>query len=70
MSSVYPLWIEKLVFILLIVTAILVGEVALKNHLEGYALWAARICGLPILVLVTTEAIGRILQKLLTSNNR
>ena len=61
MSSLYPLWVEKMVFIGLISLAIVSG-IALKSHLEGPALILSWVCGLPLLVLVLTEGIGRVVQ--------
>ncbi len=64
-KSLYPLWVEKLVFLLLVLGAIFVGF-ELGNYLEDYSLWAARICGLPILVLIATEMFGRLFQSIIT----
>lgn len=61
MSSLYPLWIERLVFFGLISLAVVSG-MALKSHLEGPALMLSWFCGLPLLVLVLTEGIGRAVQ--------
>ena len=61
MSSLYPLWIEKMFFLGLIATAVYVG-ILLQEYLSGATLWATRICVLPVVILVATEAIGRIIQ--------
>ncbi len=61
MSSLYPLWIEKLIFIILSAGAVYAG-IMLGDHLSGAALWATRICALPIAILVITEGIGRMIQ--------
>ncbi len=63
MSSLYPLWIEKLVFLGLIASAIYSGYV-LQDHLSGVVLWLSWICILPICVLVITEGIGRTIQSI------
>lgn len=65
MGATYPLWAEKLVFVSLIAGAVYAGML-LADHLDGYALHAARFCGLPIAVLVITEAFGRLLQSKIT----
>lgn len=61
MVDVYPLWLEKLVFLGLAIgsgfTAVL-----LEDYVSGYALYASWFCGLPVAVLILTEAAGRILQ--------
>ncbi len=61
MSSLYPLWIEKLIFIILSAGAVYAG-IMLGKNLSGAALWATRICALPIAILVITEGIGRMIQ--------
>lgn len=63
MSSLYPLWIEKSVFLGLVASAICVG-ILLKEHLSGVLLWSTWICVLPIAILVITEGIGRIIQSI------
>ncbi len=63
MSSLYPLWIEKLVFLCLIASAIYSGY-ALQDQLSGVVLWLSWICVLPICVLVITEGIGRTIQSI------
>ena len=50
MGSVYPLWIEKLVFVLIIASGIYTGY-ALGEHMSGVALLLARLCGLPLAIL-------------------
>jgi hypothetical protein len=65
MGSVYPLWIEKLVFVGLIVTCVYIG-ILLQDYISGVALWATRLCLLPIALFVTLEGIGRIVQALYT----
>ena len=61
MDSLYPLWIEKLVFLGLIAAAIY-GGIMLQDYISGLPLWLTRICVLPIALLVLTEAIGRTIQ--------
>ena len=65
MSSLYPLWIEKIIFISLISLSVFAG-IALKSHLDGPALILSWVCGLPLLVLVLTEGIGRAIQSVLS----
>ena len=65
MGSVYPLWIEKLVFVLIIATGIYAGY-ALGEHMSGFALLLARLCGLPLAILFLMEGIGRIIQSTLS----
>ena len=67
MSKIYPLWMEKLVFLVLVGLSICVG-MKLPEYVEGVALWASWICGMPILILVLTEVIGRIIQTIHTSD--
>ena len=61
MGSLYPLWIEKLVFLGLVTSAIFAG-IALQSHLNGVPLILSLVCGLPLLVLILTEGIGRFIQ--------
>ncbi len=61
MGSLYPLWIEKLVFLGLVGSAIFAG-ITLQSHLDGVPLILSWVCGLPLLVLVLTEGIGRFIQ--------
>ena len=61
MGSVYPLWIEKLIFILIILSGIYAGTI-LQDHLSGASLWLSWFCGIPLAILVLTEGIGRLLQ--------
>ena len=65
----YPSWLEKLVFVSSVVGAIWLGMWIWQSsdwHVVGK--WSAIICGLPILVLISTEAIGRIIQSKVTEN--
>ena len=57
---VYPLWIEKIVFILLAATGIC--YLWTQSGLVGYQLWLSLCCGLPFVGLILTEAIGRVVQ--------
>jgi hypothetical protein len=61
MSAVYPLWIEKLVFVLIIASGIYAGY-ALGEYLSGASLLLIRICGIPLAILFLMEGIGRIIQ--------
>ncbi|MDC0556722.1 hypothetical protein OAO34_02940 [Candidatus Poseidoniaceae archaeon] len=65
MGSVYPLWIEKLVFVGLIATCIY-GGLLLQDYTSGVVLWATRLCIMPIAILVTVEGVGRIIQAIYT----
>ena len=65
MGSVYPLWIEKLVFVGLIITCVYAG-IMLQDYTSGFTLWIARLCLMPIALLVTIEGIGRIIQAIYT----
>jgi len=67
MSNIYPLWIEKFVFLVLVGVSIYAG-MKLPDYIEGVALWVSWICGMPILILVSTEVIGRIIQTIHTSD--
>jgi hypothetical protein len=64
-SSYYPLWVEKILFLGLIALGVYAG-MALQDHLDGASLILSWVCGLPLLVLVLTEGIGRILQSILS----
>ena len=66
MAKAYPLWVEKLIFYSLIGAAIYIGF-SLQDYLDGAFLWLARICVLPILILVITEYFGRIIQSVYLS---
>ena len=50
MGAVYPLWIEKLVFVLIIASGIYAGY-ALGEYMSGVALLLTRLCGLPLAIL-------------------
>ena len=65
MSKDYPLWLEKMIFLGLIVLAVS-GAYQLQEYLSGPLFWLATICGLPLMVLVTTEFLGRIIQSIHT----
>ena len=56
MSAVYPLWIEKLVFVLIIASGIYAGY-ALGEYLSGASLLLIRICGIPLAILLLMEGI-------------
>ena len=64
-STYYPLWVEKLLFLGLIALGVYVG-IALQEHLDGASLVLSWACGLPLIVLVLTEGIGRALQSTLS----
>ena len=62
-GQTYPSWLEKLTFLSALVGSIWLGMWIWQSsdwHVAGK--WTASICGLPLLVLLTTEAIGRIIQ--------
>jgi hypothetical protein len=65
MGSVYPLWIEKLVFLGLIAASIYCG-IILQDYTSGAVLWATRLCLMPLIILVSIEGIGRIVQSIYT----
>ena len=65
MSEFYPMWMEKIVFLLLIGVGIYAG-MKLSDYIDGVELWFSWICGIPILILVFTELIGRIIQTIHT----
>ena len=64
-SSYYPLWVEKILFLGLISLGVYAG-IALQDHLDGASLILSWVCGLPLIVLVLTEGIGRIFQTILS----
>lgn len=64
-STYYPLWVEKLLFLGLIALGVYAG-IALQDHLEGASLILSWVCGIPLVVLVLTEGIGRIIQSTLS----
>ena len=64
-SSYYPLWVEKILFLGLIALGVYAG-MALQDHLDGASLILSWVCGLPLIVLVLTEGIGRIFQTILS----
>ena len=66
MVSVYPLWIERLVFFTLITLGIYLG-IVLGDTLSGIGLIVARFCGIPLMILVFTEGIGRGIQSALSN---
>ena len=61
----YPLWVEKLLFLGLIALGVYAG-IALQDHLDGASLILSWVCGIPLVVLVLTEGIGRIIQSTLS----
>jgi hypothetical protein len=61
MVDVYPLWLEKLVFLGLVIGSGFIA-VLLEDYISGFALYSSWFCGLPIAVLLLTEFAGRILQ--------
>ena len=64
-STYYPLWVEKLLFFGLIALGVYTG-IALQDHLDGASLILSWACGIPLIVLVLTEGIGRIIQSTLS----
>ena len=64
-STYYQLWVEKLLFLGLIVVGVYAG-IALQEYLDGESLILSWVCGIPLIVLVLTEAIGRSLQSSLS----
>ena len=65
MGAVYPLWIEKLAFILIIAAGVYAGNL-LQDHLSGLGLLLTWFCGLPLAILVIMEGVGRIIQSTLS----
>ena len=65
MGAVYPLWIEKLAFILIIAAGVYAGSL-LQDHLSGIGLLLTWFCGLPLAILVIMEAVGRTIQSILS----
>ena len=69
-GQTYPSWLEKLTFLSALVGSIWLGMWIWQSsdwHVAGK--WTASICGLPLLVLFTTEAIGRIIQSKFTEGH-
>lgn len=64
-STYYPLWVEKLIFLGLIALGVYAG-IALQEHIDGTSLILSWFCGIPLVVLVLTEGIGRIFQSTLS----
>ena len=63
-GNIYPLFIERIVFLLLVIVAILLGVWMWDySKLNKYVLWVITIVILPIVVLSLTEGFGRIMQK-------
>ncbi len=59
----YPSWVEKLIFLSAVGGAIWLSLWIWQSsdwHVAGK--WTVSLCGLPILVLIITEAIGRVIQ--------
>ena len=65
MGQPYPLWIEKIIFLTAIFAAVYVGY-ELKDSLSGLQLWISWLCGLPMIVVLLSEILGRILQNAYT----
>jgi len=65
MGQPYPLWIEKIIFLTAIFAAVYVGY-ELKDSLSGFKLWISWLCGLPMIVVLLSEILGRILQNAYT----
>lgn len=61
MNPQYPLWIEKVIFLVLIGLSVY-GGILLQDYLSGALLWISWLCIMPIAVLVITEGIGRTVQ--------
>lgn len=61
MNPQYPLWIEKIIFLVLIGLSVY-GGMLLQDYLSGALLWISWLCIIPIAVLVITEGIGRTVQ--------
>ncbi|MAH90388.1 MAG: hypothetical protein CMA11_01315 [Euryarchaeota archaeon] len=61
MNPQYPLWIEKVIFLVLIGLSVY-GGMLLQDYLSGALLWISWLCIMPIAVLVITEGIGRTVQ--------
>ncbi len=65
MGSIYPLWIEKLIFLGLLASGIYCGML-LQDYLSGIQLWLSWLCLLPIAILFLTEGLGRLVQSINT----
>lgn len=61
MNPQYPLWIEKVIFLVLIGLSVY-GGMLLQDYLSGVLLWISWLCIMPIAVLVITEGVGRTVQ--------
>lgn len=65
MGRPYPLWIEKIIFLTAIFTAVYIGY-ELNDTFSGFQLWVSWLCGLPLIVVLLSEILGRILQNTYT----
>ena len=65
MGQPYPLWIEKIIFLTAIFAAVYVGY-ELRDSLSGFQLWISWLCCLPMIVVLLSEILGRILQNAYT----
>ena len=57
---IYPLWIEKMTFV--VIATIGIWAIWTQSGLLGYQLWLSLCCGLPFFGLLLTEAVGRVVQ--------
>ena len=62
MGSEYPMFLEKIVFIGLLIGSIFVGNM-LSDHLSGVQLWLSWICGI-YLIANCYRIFGRIIQSI------
>ena len=62
-GKVYPMWVENVAFLGAVGGAIILGQwIWLESGWASVYQWAASICGLPLLALFATEAVGRMVQ--------
>ena len=69
MGSEYPMFLEKIVFIGLLIGSIFAGNM-LSDHLSGVQLWLSWICGIPILLLIVTEFLEELFNQFMLNEYR
>ena len=66
----YPGLLEKLVLLIFIVVAVMVGQwMWTESNWAVLLLWPVTVCGLPLGVLIATEILSRIVQRIHTSGD-